>query len=179
VFIMVSRSRFSGTNGNSMPMPRSKPSSSTYMKTEKKMMTAQMTEVSMPILASLAVAVQGLAGASSSLPTSAADIGASACAPRPARPAVARCSVEGLRPLAHHAQHVGGAGAEHEEIGDHEQGQRQPERPAPCGETASAVRSTPYTTQGWRPTSVVIQPARMATSRPAPSTARRAGRGAW
>ena len=36
--------------------------------------------------------------------------------------------------------------------------------PAPCGDTASLVRISPYTIQGWRPISVVIQPARIATS---------------
>ena len=34
---------------------------------------------------------------------------------------------------------------------------------APCAETASCVRSKPYTVHGWRPISVVYQPASMAT----------------
>jgi hypothetical protein len=34
--------------------------------------------------------------------------------------------------------------------------------PAETGEAASTVRNIPLATQGWRPTSVTVQPARMA-----------------
>ena len=40
--------------------------------------------------------------------------------------------------------------------------------PAP-GLTASLVRMTPYTIHGWRPTSVVVQPASMAIAAPTPA----------
>ena len=62
------------------------------------------------------------------------------------------------------AQHVGHAGAEHQQVYRHESASVSVSSPNPCGVAASAVRITPYTTQGWRPTSVTYQPASMAIS---------------
>jgi len=51
VFIIRSRSLSSGKNGKTMPMPRSKPSSTTYMKRPSAMIAAHTTVTSILLLA--------------------------------------------------------------------------------------------------------------------------------
>ena len=55
----------------------------------------------------------------------------------------------------------------------HDRDERDPH--AACGVTASAVRRSLYTTHGWRPTSVTIQPASRATTAAIPRSRRPAG----
>ena len=151
-------------------MPRSKPSITTYIIMPKRMMTAQMSGRSMPMrVSSLAVGGRCV-GAADSRPRS-------ACVAGPARPPRLAASKR-LRPDRDQPQQVAGAGAEDGEVHDDEQASVSASCAAPCGETASAVRITPYTTHGWRPISVVNQPASMREQPAGPigSAERRNGR---
>ncbi|MNY07083.1 hypothetical protein D3C86_1398680 [compost metagenome] len=50
VFIITSRSVLPGMNGKRMPMPRSKPSMTTYIMMPKMMITAQISGRSIPMI---------------------------------------------------------------------------------------------------------------------------------
>src|SRR5690606_19020852 len=108
VFIMTSRSAASGKNGNSRPIPRSKPSITTYIITPNRMMMAHSSGRSIPMGRLLVGGrerphrLARLAGA--------------------ARPRVASGL---LRARGQQPQPIGGARAEHGQVDEHEQRQRE------------------------------------------------------
>src|SRR5882757_502270 len=122
VLTMVSRSPLSRTKGNRMPMPRSKPSMTTYIIKAKAMMTAQMIGRSMPI-------------ASYSLASVDCGIDAVRCGrQRAGRPPIERSPVQGVASrfmrgiiqwaLADELQHIGDASSEDGKVHHDEDDQR-------------------------------------------------------
>src|SRR6185437_4116110 len=118
VFIIRSRSFSSGKNGKTMPMPRSKPSSTTYMKRPNAMIAAHMTVTS--IFFSQAV---GLGSGHVDQLIGGGQRAARAPGGLVARHAM-RCVSRQRRTRAHQLEHVVDAGAEHEEVDHHEGHQR-------------------------------------------------------
>src|SRR5690606_35084528 len=125
-FIIVSRSSSVGTDWNRMPMPRSKPSISTYMKTAKAITAPEISGRSR----SISVLLHHSAGRSDFFLWQ---------RHRPRRRALAQLRLV-LRPPhsgpgpgrrwaeRDYPQHVPGAGAENRRVGNDEQHQRQPDR---------------------------------------------------
>src|SRR5438552_3541706 len=109
--------------GKRRPIPRSKPSMTTYIIRPNAMMTAQMIGRSMPISIDLSAADAHSSGVADGV-----DIrsGQRACRPLVEQVAPSWCGFGAmiLRPLAHELQHVGDACAEHGRINDdeHEEG---------------------------------------------------------
>src|SRR5687767_5302564 len=107
-FIAVSRSRPTPKHGNRMPMPRSKPSMTTYMNTANARIAAQ-TLVS-TVLSTMARLLDRAAGRERRSRRDA----------RGVRRCVRHASLVRLRRLRHEPEQVPGAHAEHGEIDDDE-----------------------------------------------------------
>src|SRR5690606_25096022 len=108
VFIITSRSAVCWKKGNRMPIPRSKPSITTYIMTPNRMMTAQINGRSTPM--------SRLLCCGGKRPHRLA---------RPARTARPRVVAGLLRAGGQQAHAIGSAGAEHGKVDDHEKGQRK------------------------------------------------------